>query len=50
MIKIISRKSDLAIIQSKLVGNTISNSHPDLDIKYIYKDLKPNSKDASVIE
>ena len=35
MIKIISRKSDLAIIQSKLVGNAISNSHPDLDIKYI---------------
>ena len=40
MIKIISRKSDLAIIQSKLVGNAISNSHPDLDIKYIYKDTR----------
>jgi len=40
MIKIISRKSDLAIIQAKLVGNAISNSRPDLDIEYIYKDTR----------
>ena len=40
MIKIISRKSDLAIIQAELVGKAISNSYPELNIDYIYKDTK----------
>ena len=40
MIKIISRKSDLAIIQAKLVGKSISRSNPSLSIEYLYKDTK----------
>ena len=40
MIKIISRKSDLAIIQAKLVGEAIANFHPELNIEYIHKDTR----------
>ena len=40
MIKIISRKSDLAIIQAKLVGDAIANSQTDLNIEYIHKDTR----------
>ena len=32
MVKIISRKSDLAIIQAKLVGEAIANFYPELNI------------------
>ena len=40
MFKIISRKSDLAIIQAKLVGEAIANFHPELNIEYIHKDTR----------
>tara|TARA_Y100001978_G_scaffold150573_1_gene135703 strand:- start:193 stop:1701 length:1509 start_codon:yes stop_codon:yes gene_type:complete len=40
MIKIISRKSDLAIIQACLVGNAIKNNNNGISIDYIYKDTK----------
>ena len=40
MIKIISRKSDLAIIQACLVGDAIKNKNNDISIDYIYKDTK----------
>ena len=40
MIKIISRKSDLAIIQACLVGDAIKNKNTDISLDYIYKDTK----------
>ena len=40
MIKIISRKSDLAIIQACLVGDAIKNSKSDMAIEYLYKDTR----------
>jgi len=40
MIKIISRKSDLAIIQACLVGDAIKDSKSDMAIEYLYKDTR----------
>ena len=40
MIKIISRKSDLAIIQAHLVGNAIKTKKNNISLDYIYKDTK----------
>ena len=40
MIKIISRKSDLAIIQACLVGDAIKDIKSDLSIDYLYKDTR----------
>ena len=40
MIKIISRKSDLAIIQACLVGDAIKDRKSDMFIEYLYKDTR----------
>ena len=40
MIKIISRKSDLAIIQACLVGDAIKDRKSDMLIEYLYKDTR----------
>ena len=40
MIKIISRKSDLAIIQACLVGDAIKDRKSDIFIEYLYKDTR----------
>ncbi|MEC7614885.1 MAG: hydroxymethylbilane synthase [Pseudomonadota bacterium] len=40
MIKIISRKSDLAIIQACLVGDAIKDRKSDMSIEYLYKDTR----------
>ena len=40
MIKIISRKSDLAIIQACLVGDAIKDRKSDMAIEYLYKDTR----------
>jgi len=40
MIKIISRKSDLAIIQAYLVGDAIKDRKSDMFIEYLYKDTR----------
>ena len=40
MVKIISRKSDLAIIQAHLVGNAIKSSKDEISNEYIFKDTR----------
>ena len=40
MVKIISRKSDLAIIQAFLVGDAIKTKKNNIPLDYIYKDTK----------
>ena len=40
MVKIISRKSDLAIIQAHLVGNAIKSSNDEISIEYIFKNTR----------
>lgn len=40
MVKIISRKSDLAIIQAHLVGNAIKSNNDEISIEYIFKDTR----------
>ena len=54
-IRILSRKSDLAVIQAKIVGNKIINKFPDLKIEYISKktagdiDLKTPLSEMSTV-
>ena len=38
-IKILSRKSDLAVIQSELVGSKLLEKYSDLEIEYISKKI-----------
>ena len=40
MIKIISRKSDLAVIQANLVGKAIKEMFPEYTIEYIHKETR----------
>jgi hydroxymethylbilane synthase len=40
MIKIISRKSDLAVIQANLVGKAIKEMYPEYNIEYVHKETR----------
>ena len=39
-VRILSRKSELAIIQARLVGLELKKKFPDLNISYLYKSTK----------
>ena len=39
-IRILSRKSELAVIQAKMVGKAIKDKFPNLNIEHVYRSTK----------